>query len=86
MMGARDEAQAQLRHRFERFANRLDLVTREEFEAVRQLAANARAAQEVLEARVAALEARLAPPPERVPEITEKVLRRRPRRPAGGVE
>ena len=38
----------------------LDLVRRDEFEAVRELAANARAEQERLAERVAALEARLA--------------------------
>jgi BMFP domain-containing protein YqiC len=39
---------------------RLELVRREELEAVTELAANARAGQEAAEARIAALEARLA--------------------------
>jgi BMFP domain-containing protein YqiC len=38
----------------------MDLPTREEFEAVRELASRARLAQEQLEARIAALEAIVA--------------------------
>jgi BMFP domain-containing protein YqiC len=38
----------------------MDLVSREEFEAAREMAALARAHNEKLEARVAALEAKLA--------------------------
>ena len=39
---------------------RLDLVRREELEAVKELAANARAGQEAAETRAAALETRLS--------------------------
>lgn len=42
--------------------SRLDLVTREEFDAQARLLARTRAQVEQLEARVAALEARAAPP------------------------
>ena len=38
----------------------MDIVSREEFEAVREMAALARAENERLEARIAALEQRLA--------------------------
>jgi BMFP domain-containing protein YqiC len=41
----------------------MDLVSREEFEAAREMAALARAQNEKLEARIAALEAKLAGPP-----------------------
>ena len=58
--GMRDEAEALLRGRVEDVLRRLDLVKREELEAVQDLAANARAAQEAAEGRMAALEARVA--------------------------
>ena len=40
--GLRDEVEAQMRQRMERILARMDVVTREEFEVVRELAANAR--------------------------------------------
>ena len=40
----------------------MDIVSREEFEAVREMAARARDENEKLSARIAALEARLAEP------------------------
>jgi BMFP domain-containing protein YqiC len=60
LAGMREEAEAQVRQQFERVLARLDLVTREEFEVVRALAATARAEQEAMAERLAALEARLA--------------------------
>jgi BMFP domain-containing protein YqiC len=57
--GMRDEAEAQMRQQFERILSRLDVVSREEFEAVREMAANARAEQEAMAARLAELERRL---------------------------
>jgi BMFP domain-containing protein YqiC len=71
--GLRDEAEALARNQTDEMIRRLDLVRKSELDAVRELAANARAGQEaaesriaMLEARIAALEARLnpvAPPP-----------------------
>ena len=58
--GMREEVEARLRDQFERILGRLDLVTREEFDAVRAMAVKAREEQEALEARLAALEAALA--------------------------
>jgi BMFP domain-containing protein YqiC len=52
----RREAEAQARQQFERLIAGLDLVTRDEFEAVKAMAAKARAEQETLEKRLAALE------------------------------
>lgn len=49
-----------VRNQAERILGDLDLVKREEFEAARDLAANARAESEKLAARVAALEAQIA--------------------------
>lgn len=60
LTGLRDEAGAMARAQAEAAIRRLDLVRREEFDAMAEMLANARAAQEVLEARVAALEARIA--------------------------
>jgi hypothetical protein len=57
--GMRGEVETRLKEQFERVLGRMNLVTREEFDAVRAMAAKARAAQEALEKRVAALEARL---------------------------
>ena len=65
--GVRDEVEAQMRQRFERLLSRMDVVSREEFEVVRELAANARREQEALTARVEALERRLAGAPKQKP-------------------
>ncbi|HZT20606.1 MAG TPA: accessory factor UbiK family protein [Dongiaceae bacterium] len=57
--GVRQEVEARLRHQFERVLANMDVVSREEFEVVKAMAAKARAEQEILAARVAALEERL---------------------------
>jgi BMFP domain-containing protein YqiC len=51
------EAEAGFRERTREWVAGMDLVSREEFEAVKQMAATARAEAEDLKARVAALEA-----------------------------
>ncbi len=76
----REEIEARVKERVERLAADLDLVTREEFEAVREMAARAREAQEVLEARVGQLEARIAELERRLAETGAA----RPRRRRGG--
>jgi len=58
--GARREVETFGRTQLERLLAGMDLVSRDEFEAVREMAALARSDNEKLEARVAALEARLA--------------------------
>jgi BMFP domain-containing protein YqiC len=58
--GVREEAETLVRSRFERFIADSDLVSREEFEAVRDMAQKAREENMALAARIAALEARLA--------------------------
>jgi BMFP domain-containing protein YqiC len=60
--GARREAQTFARTQVERMMAGMDIVTREEFEAVKEMAAKARDDNEKLAARVAALEAKLAEP------------------------
>lgn len=57
--GVRREAETVMRSQLQRLIADMDLVPREEFEAVKELAANARAENERLSARLAALEARL---------------------------
>ena len=57
--GARREAQTFARTQMERMMAGMDIVTREEFEAVKEMAARARDDNEKLAARIAALEARL---------------------------
>jgi BMFP domain-containing protein YqiC len=57
--GVRREAGSVFRTQMERFVADLDLVKREEFDVVRELASKARAENEKLAARVAELEARL---------------------------
>ena len=58
--GVREEAETMVRGRVERFLADSDLVTREEFDAVRDMAQKAREENATLEARIAALEAKLA--------------------------
>jgi BMFP domain-containing protein YqiC len=57
--GLRGEMQTLMRSQGERFLADMDLVQREEFEAVKAMAAKAREENERLETRIAALEARL---------------------------
>ncbi len=58
--GVKDEAESVIRQRVERLLNDMDLVTREDFDAVRDMAVKAREENEALAARIAALEARKA--------------------------
>jgi BMFP domain-containing protein YqiC len=60
--GARREAQTFAKSQLERMIGGMDLVGREEFEAVRDMASRAREENERLAARIAALEARFAEP------------------------
>jgi len=57
--GARREAQTFARSQMERVMAGMDVVGREEFEAVREMAAKARDENDKLAARIAALEAKL---------------------------
>ncbi|MCF3945901.1 accessory factor UbiK family protein [Acidiphilium sp. AL] len=59
--GLRDEMAALIRARIDEAIRKLDVVRREEFEAMAELAAKARAETELLAARVAALEAMMVP-------------------------
>ncbi len=57
--GVRREAETMFRAQAERMLNGLDLVKREEFEAVREMAIKARDENDALIKRIEALEARL---------------------------
>ena len=56
----RDEIDTFVRQRLERLVTDMDFVPREEFEAVKAMAAKARTGNESLAARIAALEAKLS--------------------------
>lgn len=57
--GVRREVDTLVQSQMERVLNNMDLVKREEFEAVKAMAAKAREENEALSARLAALEAKL---------------------------
>ena len=54
--GVKDEAETAVKSRVERLLSDMDLVTREEFDAVRAMAQKAREENEALKARLEALE------------------------------
>ncbi len=60
LQGAKSEAETLIRQRLERVLNEMDLVTREDFEAVREMAVAAREENERLLQRIEALEQQLA--------------------------
>ncbi|MBO9433482.1 accessory factor UbiK family protein [Ruegeria sp. R13_0] len=57
--GAREEAENAMKSMIDRWLAERDFVTREEFDAVRAMAQKAREENAALEARIAALEAKL---------------------------
>jgi BMFP domain-containing protein YqiC len=76
--GARREVDTVLRTQLERLMSGMDLVHREEFEAAREMAALARAENDKLRERVAALEARLAPLEARVAQLENAAQKQPP--------
>lgn len=72
LAGMREEIASMAKARVDEAVRRLDLVKRDEFDAMAELAMRARAHGEALEARLAALEAKLAAP-ESVPAEPEGV-------------
>src|SRR5687768_10608572 len=62
MTGAGREAEAAMRERMREWVGGVDFVGRDEFEAVKTMAAAARDENEILKARIAALEAKVAGP------------------------
>lgn len=62
LAGMGREARDGARERFKEFMGEMDFVSREEFDAVKDMAATARAEAEALKARVAVLEAKASDP------------------------
>src|ERR1700739_2975905 len=60
LSGVKSEVESRLREQLEKVLAGMDLVSRDEFEAVKAMAAKARSEQEDLVKRVAELESRLA--------------------------
>ena len=60
LTGMRSEVETRIREQLERVLAGMDLVSRDEFEAVKAMAAKARSEQEDLQRRVAGLESQLA--------------------------
>jgi len=60
LSGVRSDIEARFRDQLERVLAGMDVVSREEFEAVKAMAAKARDEQETLLRRIAALESELA--------------------------
>ena len=58
--GMRREAETVFKHQAERMFNGLDIVKRDDFDAVREMAANAREENDKLHALVSKLEARIS--------------------------
>ena len=73
----KEEIDAMVKSRFDSFAENANLVSREEFEVVRDMAAAARAEQERLTEKVAELEAKLAAAPAKKPAPKAKPAARR---------
>jgi BMFP domain-containing protein YqiC len=67
LSGVRGEIEARLRDQLERILTGMDLVSREEFEAVKAMAAKARTEQEELLRRIAELEARIGDAGDKTP-------------------
>lgn len=59
LQGVREDVESRLKNLFERFLGDMDLVTREEFDAVKAMATKAREQNDALEKRIAELETRL---------------------------
>ena len=62
MAGVGREAEAGMRERMREWIGGMDFVARDEFDAVKAMAAAARDENEILKARIAALEAKVAGP------------------------
>lgn len=85
LAGVGREMEGSMRQAFERMVGGMDLVTREEFDAVKAMAATARAEAEALKARLDALEGKTTPAPRPDPMAGEaKKPTRRASKPSVG--
>jgi BMFP domain-containing protein YqiC len=76
LTGVRSEIESRLREQLERVLARMDLVTREEFEAAQAMLSKARLEQETLWKRIEALEAKLAESPPAEPAVSRPSRRK----------
>ncbi len=76
LAGVREEVEARLRQHFERVLDGMELVNRDEFEAVKAMAAEARAENERLAKRLAAVEAGAAAKSTAAPTAARRGKRR----------
>ena len=85
LSGLREEIESRVRERVERMLADMDMVPRDEFEAIKAMAQTARAEQEDLAAKVAELERRLseAPAPASQPKRAAPRARQARAKPAG---
>jgi BMFP domain-containing protein YqiC len=77
--GAGREAESAMRERAKEWIGRMDFVSREEFDAVKQMAATARAEAEALKARLDKLEGAAAPKAAAAPKTAAKPAARKPK-------
>src|SRR5215475_14178729 len=68
----KDEMETMMKARMERMIAKLDFVPREEFDAVKAMASKARSENEKLNARIAALEAKLGASPAKAKASTSR--------------
>ena len=74
--GVRNELDTLVKTQVERILGDLDVVQREEFEAVRAMAQKAREENETLSARIIELETKLAPPTKAKKPVAKKPARK----------
>ncbi len=65
LVGLRREAEVIVRHQMDRILSNMDLVTRDEFEAVKEMVTKARHENETLESRLIELEKQLSTTPKK---------------------
>jgi BMFP domain-containing protein YqiC len=70
--GAKDEAETAMKSMIDRWLADRDFVSRDEFDAVREMAAKAREENTTLLARIEALEAKPKPKPRAKPKAAKK--------------
>ena len=80
MVGLKDEVENMVRYRMERFMSDMNMVHREEFDAVRAMAAKARTEQAALEKRIEKLETKLNRLPPRLGQEKRQPRREKARK------
>eukprot|EP01037_Dinobryon_pediforme_P005300 gene5300-5353_t len=84
LSGLRDEAEQMVRARVDETIRKLDLVRREELDAMSEMASLARSGQEAAEAQVASLEKRLMALEDRLLALEDRISMMEPPATGGG--